>query len=192
MLSILQAQWESASRTALDLTLCHLQAATALAQAPFSAADPGAARAPARQALAVLNRYAEERAAQQAQWWRAQRDRLDLAGVAQAWRGLDAIEADLAARAAQARAGYNDAVREALARYLEDLAEARDGNDIGLALLRALTDWQEAGKTCAGQAAAMGAAMMPAWTQWLHSALAEPGASRAVAGAAGQRAAQDG
>lgn len=192
MLSILQAQWESASRTALDLTLCHLHAATALAQAPFSAADPGAARAPVRQALAVLNRYAEERAAQQAQWWRAQRDRLDLAGVAQAWRGLDAIEADLAARAAQARAGYNDAVREALARYLEDLAEARDGNDIGLALLRALTDWQEAGKTCAGQAAAMGAAMMPAWTQWLQSALTEPGASRAVAGAAGQRAAQDG
>ncbi|WP_373378199.1 hypothetical protein [Cupriavidus nantongensis] len=192
MLSILQAQWESASRTALELALCQLQAATALAQAPFSAAEPATARALSRQTLAVLNRYAEQRGAQQSQWWRAQRDRLDLAGVAHAWRGLDAIEADLAARASQAMAGYQDAVREALARYLEDVGEARDGNDFGLALLRALTDCQEAGKTCAAQVAAMSAAMMPAWTQWLQSALAEPGASRAVAEAAGQRAALDG
>ncbi|WP_354684119.1 hypothetical protein [Cupriavidus necator] len=182
MLSILQAQWESASRTALDLTLCQMQAATALAQAPFGAADPRLARTLARQMLATLNRYAEERAAQQSQWWRAERDRLDLAAVAHAWRGLDAMEADLAARTSQARGAYNDAVREALARYLEDVGDARDGNDIGLATLRALTDWQEAAKTCATQAGAMGAAIVPAWTRWLQSALAEPVAGSAVAG----------
>ncbi|WP_427310588.1 hypothetical protein [Cupriavidus sp. H39] len=191
MLSILQAQWESASRTALELALCHMQAAAALAQAPFSAADPRLARTLARQTLAALNRYGEERAAHQSQWWRAERDRLDLAAIAHAWRGLDAMEADLAARASQARAGYNDAVREAVARYLEDVGDARDGNDLGLATLRALGDWQEAAKACAAQSAALGAALVPAWTRWLQSALAEPMPRAAVADVAGQGAAGD-
>ncbi|NOV25406.1 hypothetical protein E5S69_18045 [Cupriavidus necator] len=191
MLSILQAQWESASRTALELAQCHMQAAAALAQAPFSAADPRLARTLARQTLAALNRYGEERTAHQSQWWRAERDRLDLPAVAHAWRGLDAMEADLAARASQARAGYNDAVREAIARYLEDVGDARDGNDLGLAMLRALGDWQEAAKACAAQSAALGAALVPAWTRWLQSALAEPVARAAVADVAGQGAAGD-
>ncbi|CAJ0821625.1 hypothetical protein [Ralstonia flaminis] len=103
--------------------------------------------------------------------WREQRDRLALDGSANALRSLATLQADLAARAGEARAQHANAMAASAAQYLQDLNQARDATDIALALTRLATDNQAHSREHGLQLAALAGGLQPALAQWTERAL---------------------
>ncbi|MDP5009164.1 MAG: hypothetical protein NWQ13_09350 [Glaciimonas sp.] len=101
--------------------------------------------------------------------WRTQRDKLDLNGSASALQDLAQIHVNLLSRLMENHVQNINAITGFTTQYFNNLALARGGNDIMMALGQLATDLQASSKLNATEIAVIVNGIQPALTQWVQA-----------------------
>lgn len=105
--------------------------------------------------------------------WREQRDKLDLDGSAAALQSLTDIHVNLISRLVTCYVQNIQAASGVSAQYFRNLALARDGTDIMMALGQCVSDLEAAAKSGAMDGAGIIGGIQPALTQWMQTNVSE-------------------